>query len=140
MNAPGIGEFNGVAEQIEQHLHQAFFVENDVFEQRAVHFRNESEMFLIGTHPADVRDRAQKRTKIEFSRHEVHFARFDFGQIEDVIDQHQQMFARFFDHCHANFVGSRHGFRTLQNLRIPQDGIQRRAQFVTHARQSSLLA
>jgi hypothetical protein len=68
---------------------------------------------------------------------ELHLARFDLGQVEHVVDEREQMAARREDVFEVLRLLLVHGAEHLlaEDLREPQDRVQRRAQLVRHVRE-----
>ena len=72
---------------------------------------------------------------------QLHLTRLDFGEIEDLLDQAQQVLARAFD---LRQIRHRRRFPPiervlLQQLAVADDGIQRRPELVAHVRHERAL-
>ena len=83
-------------------------------------------------HPeADARDAVE----IDLAFRDILLARFGLGQIEDVVDQHQQMraAAQHIGNIFALLVVQRPGILHLQQFGKADDGIERSAEFMTDA-------
>ena len=85
--------------------------------------------------------RRQEPPEIDFRRLQLHLARFDLRQIEDVVDQRQQMAAALQDVSQILrlLLVDRSKVLIQNDFRKPDNGVQRRAQFMAHARQEVTL-
>ena len=75
---------------------------------------------------------------MDLRRGELQLAGFDFGQVEDIVDQGQQVLAALLDGGQAA-VTSGSKLPPLEDLGIAQDAVEGRAQLVAHIRQEAAL-
>ncbi len=61
-----------------------------------------------------------------------HFSRFDFGKVQDFIDQIQEMLPAAFDNIKSDLLGFGQALISFENLGIPQNAVERGAEFMTH--------
>ena len=99
----------------------------------------EADLLLEGAHLRDVRHGAEHRRELEGPRRELHLASLDLGEIEHVVDEHQQVLAAPLDDLDAFLLVGREVFRALEDLREAEDAVQRGAQLVAHAREELAL-
>ncbi len=129
----GVRELDGVADKVDQDLpqthgiaaHRAGYVEFD----GACEFQ----AFRMGPSGEDLDSFFHGFAQAEFDALEFEFARLDFREIQDIVDDLQQRFG-----------GMRNGFREvplacsefgpLQEFRHAHDAVHRRTNFVTHTR------
>ena len=129
-----VGKFDGVAEQIQQNLAQPLFIGANRGGQRRQRLIRKQDIFLLGPHADNAADAAQERIKQELRRKHFELARLDFRQIENVVDQHQQMLAAFLDYSQTVALQIGQAARLSQNVGVTENAVERRPQFVAHAR------
>ena len=94
---PGLGELQGIAEQINQHLAQA----QRVADQRAGHIGvpgdEQLDVLLGGPVRKQIRQFLQQGLKLEVRVLDVELAGLDLGEIQNIVDQAQQGIGRDLD-------------------------------------------
>ena len=109
------GEFDGIAHQVDQHLAHAAGVAAQLARQAG-------------------RDVGHQRTQVKGHRVDQQLAGFDFGEVQDVVDDGQQRFGRALDQQQvaALFVVQ----RTVEHqIGHADDAVHRGADFVAHVGQ-----
>ena len=134
-----VGEFHRVAEQVEQHLAQALLVDPHCLRQLGGHRQVEREILFLGLDSNDVGDRRQELDETDCARVQVELAGLDLGQIEHVVDQHQQMLAAVLDRAQAARLSIGQAGIALQDLGVAEHGVQWRSQLMAHAGQKDAL-
>ena len=97
--------------------------------------------FFLHQPPRGGDDIFEHRLEVERLQKQFHFARLDFGDVEDVVDEREQMLARAVD-----FFQVGDGVRVaavcrlfLEHFAVADDGVERRAQLVAHVREELAL-
>jgi len=75
-----------------------------------------------------------ERSDVEDLQFELHLPGFDFGDVEDIVDEHEQVFAGFVDAFEICRVGGSF-FRAgeqLEQFAIANDGVEGRPQLMAH--------
>ena len=126
-----MGELDRVVQQIGQHLAQTPGVTAHMGKQPGLHQPQQPEPLAVGgfrQHLQGVRHHIAHIEVVHFKRQ---LARFDLGEIQDVIDNGQQQVAALADGLHkVVLVGIKGGF--LQQAGHADDAIHGRADFVAH--------
>ena len=130
--------FNGVANQIDDHLPQPVRISDHDFRNIAGNFEQKFDAFLMRLESQCPQHGFQAFAQIEIDRFQVHLARFDLGEIEDVVNDREQGVRRHF-----------YGVEVFALLRIqigiedqvghPEDAVQRSANLMAHVRQEFAL-
>ena len=68
---PRFGEFDRVAEQIQQHLAQPLFIGHHAVRQRRRRLQFKEQIFLLRPHADNARDAVQKAAEMDVAQHEV---------------------------------------------------------------------
>ena len=133
------GELDPVGDQIDQHLLDRALVGEGLLRRR----RHRQ----LQRHAAPLRRRTDKAdggrrhlAKIEQFLMQFEFARLDLGHVEYAVDQVQQMAARFMDMSRILLIArAAHRTENLLDHHFGEtnDGVQRRAQLVTHIGEKS---
>ena len=126
-----LGEFDGVAQEIEQHLAQPRRITHEQPRRQRVHVHQQGEILLRGAQGHGVDGFFGHVEQVELDGLEFEAAGFDFREIQDVVDERQQRLAAGAD-----------DFRVFALLRIEgriehqaghaDHAIQGRADLVTH--------
>ena len=128
-------KFNRIAEQIQQNLAQAALIalHNDgkarVFEMMKL------QPFLLRPQPKHVHNHAQRVAQVELPRFNGEAAGLDFGQIQQIVDEMQQMIAAALNDFQPGSLLVRQAVVALQHLRIAENPVKRGAKFMAHVRQ-----
>ena len=129
-----IGELDGIAQQIQQHLPQPRRIAHQVTGHARIDGAEQFEALFGGTglyhldHDLDVLGEG------EAGLLQLKLGSLDLGQIEDVVDEVQQVVAGAAEDLDILvLLGRQRGLG--QEVGDPHDGVHRRADFVTHARQ-----
>ena len=131
--ATGPVVFDGVGQQVDQHLFEPYPVgqHQEVGVQRFVAQGDAALMCLRLDHGAAIMQHASQCYRHQLQRQ---FARLDQRQVQDFIDEVQQVPACQQNLVQAFFLG-RCGAVCANQLGKPENGVQRRAQFMAHAGQ-----
>ena len=135
-HCPAFGELHGVAQQIEQHLLDASLIAHHGANGR-IHLHVEDQVLLFGQRMDDGGHLLDRPCHIERFTPHPQLTRLDFGDIQHVVDQRQQVARAVPDHAHL--LGLLEIERSRQPLQQDtgeaNDGVERRAQFVAHGGQ-----
>ena len=132
------GELDGVAGQIDQHLLQAHGVAHQAARQRGVDVEQHLHRLDADVGRHDHRQVAHQLVDAEGVRVQQHLAGFDFGEVEDVVQQPQQRARRTFGL--AGVVGlARRQLGLLQQRQHAEDGVHGRANLMAHVGQKLAL-
>ena len=137
---PPIGELVRVAQQVQQALLYLHLIGTDRTDiVRADNFQGIE--FLVDQRPKRRGDIADQLFNRKLFQAQFHFLGLDLGQVEDVIDQAEQVAGRVVDPRQVFGLLAppfRPGF-VQEHFAETDDGRERRAQFVAHARQKLAL-
>ena len=135
---PPLGELEGIAHQIDQHLLQPQGVAAQPPQRRRRRRDRELEALGLGGRPQQALEPGQQRRQGKGARFEAQLAGFDLGQVEDVVENGEQRLPGALDA--ADHVGliRRQRF-AVQHLGQAQHAVQRGADFVAHMRQKLAL-
>src|SRR5207247_1216299 len=92
-NTAAIGKFDGVVQQVQQHLPQALFIAVHDVRQALRQFTDKLQAFQLRLDAHDVDERLQKLRQCNFGRQEIQLARLDFRQVQQIVDQCEQVLA-----------------------------------------------
>src|SRR6202050_3753629 len=92
-DAAVLGELEGVASEIEQHLAQPCGIANHMRREAFVHVAADFQAFGLGAWTQQFDGLLDKRLKRERLRGQIEPPRFDLGEIENLVDQRQQRLA-----------------------------------------------
>ena len=132
-HAAPIGELDGIRQQVDQDLAQALFIGGHVFRQKTFVVVFEQDAFCFRLQPEHLHDLIQQRTDAHLVAVQVEPAGFYFGNIQQSFDQIRQMFAAAADSGNGLAPGGWNLIVLLQQLRVTQHRVERRAQFVADA-------
>ena len=126
-----VGELDGVIDVVDQHLAQAQGVSHQHGWQVGIHLAQQLQVFgpgFFGDHTQDIGNH-----RFQLKRHALHIelAGFNFGEVENVVDQAQQMLAGALDFDEVVALPWRGGIPQGQ-ARQANDGVHRRAYFMAH--------
>ena len=127
-----MGEFQGVAQQVDQDLPQPGGVALDQRGQVAVADGLEDQPLRLGVLAHDGGHVIRQSEGIEIELFQFQLAGLDLGHVQDLVDQVQQMGAGLVDDGYVLALGGSDGL-ILQQLGKTQDGIEGGTQFVAHA-------
>ena len=130
MHRSPVGKFHGVAEQIDQDLPEALLV--------AAHSDRQVRHGLVGKDDPlagrpnlqGLHEKPQKFAELKIVGRRFQPLGFDFGQVQQIVDETQQMFPALLDHGEGVALGIGEIFRRFEQLRVAQNPVQGRAQFV----------
>ena len=128
-------EFHGVAQQIQQNLPQAAFIRADEARQIGRRADCERQAFFFDAQPENIFNLMQQPEQVYIRQMKRHAPRFDFRQIQHVIDHRQQMLPAAPDNVKMFVIFRRKAAAPAHQLRKAQNRVQRGAQFVAHVRQ-----
>src|ERR1700674_1772974 len=127
-------ELDGVRQQVVEDLLELVLVCNQQRIDR-LNARADLDVLLHRQRPHHVEHLADGGVDPELFVDQVHAARLDLGQVEDVVDEGQQVLAAVIDVVQtvmALFLGDLSGEVVPKQLRESEDGVEWRAQFVRH--------
>ena len=94
------GEFDGVGGEIEEDLAESARVAGRVYGEGGVEVDSEFETLLLGLGGEELQGGIHHGPEFEFDEIDLHFTGFNFGKIEDVVDE-----------CEESFTAGPDGFR-----------------------------
>ena len=132
-----VGELHGVRQEVAQDLLEALLVGDDRGRQRRVAVDREAQALLLGERAERALHVVAQVDQRELAEVEVHLARLDLGQVEDVVDQREQVVAGRVDRLgELDLLLVEVAGRVLgQHPRQDQEAVERRPQLVAHVRQ-----
>ena len=137
-NFAGFGELDGVVAQVDQHLTQPQGVANEGCGYIWRGGKQKFQPFVFGFHAHQVGQVVHDVFKVEVNGFHAQLARFNLGEVEDVVDDAQQVFASAVDFF--NVVALLFIQRGLQRqVAHADDGVHGRANFVAHVGQEVAL-
>ena len=132
------GEFDGVAAQVDQHLAQAQGIADQVGWYGRVDVKQHIHLIVVDAGRQDHRQIAQQLINAKRLRVQGELARFNLGQIQNVIQQAQQRACRAFGFADVvDLLGVEWG--VLQQRRHAQNGVHGRPDFMAHIGQKATL-
>ena len=131
-DAAGLREFDGIVEQINQHLPQLARVNADRARQGGGAFKRKAQMLLRGFLAEHRFKIAQQREQVNRAFVQAQPPGFDFRDIQHVIDERQQVFAAMPDNRQMLLIFGGMRRITRHNLREAEYHVERRAEFVAH--------
>ncbi len=130
-NGAELGKFDGISQQVHEYLCQSHGVADHQHGQIGVGFEFQYQVFFFCGSAQHGCDRVQKARQIEFDLLDPQHARPDLFKIQDVVNNRQQVGARYLDALYVFFqVFCQAG--AAQQIRKSDDGIERRTDFVAH--------
>ncbi len=91
------GELHGIAQQVEQHLAQLAGIGANEADDLRLDLQGKGEPLGPGAGPSHLADLLQQPRQVERGGLQQDPARLDLGEIEDVVDHRQQVFAAAVD-------------------------------------------
>ncbi len=130
-DAAGLGELDGIAQKIEQHLPHARRIATIGPARLGLDENTEIQMLLPGP-PGHQRDGAfHNRHKIEVDRLQFKLAGSEFGYVQNIVHDRKKSFSRFLnDPCELSLLGIE--VRVQQKIVHTQDTVHRRPDLVAH--------
>src|SRR5580700_197444 len=95
-----LGEFDRVADQIDDDLPQAAWITNHAYRHLGPNLARQLESLAVRSQGQSLERVLQGVAELEFDRIQIEFSRFDLGVIEDVVDHAQQRLGGRFDKAH----------------------------------------
>ncbi len=133
-----IGELDGIAHQIHHDLAQATRIAHEPFRDVRQDVAGQFESFAVRPQGQRLHRVAEHFPDIERGLLQLQFAGLDLGEIKDVIDDGQQRLAGIADHGQVVPLGIRQR-RVEHEFGHADDGVHRRADFMTHVGQEITL-
>ena len=128
-DAAGVGELDGVAGEIEQHLPQPCGVADHPLRQTLVEIGGDLEALGLHARGQQLDHFLHQGREPERARLEIELAGLDFGKIQDLVDQRQQRIARRLDRLHVGrLLGHQRGIE--HQVGHAEDAVERRADLV----------
>jgi hypothetical protein len=131
-------EFDGIADEVDEHLPQTRRVAEDAVGNAGVDIGNELELLAVGLHCQRLESAAKAVAEAELDLFQIELAGLDLREIEDVVDQRQQRFGRLLNDLEVLAL-HRRKFGPQDEVGHADDGVHRRADFVAHAGQKRAL-
>ena len=130
--------FHSIRQEVHDDLLHARAIAVERGRQLRIDHDMEIEPFLFRAQAHERADALVHVREAEFRQRELHLARFDFREVEDVIDEVQQRLPGF---MRTMRVGTGVFFAALaqDHLVHAEDGVDRRADFVRHVREERAL-
>ena len=142
LHAARVGELQRVGEQVAQDLRDALLVGDDVGRRVLARPRRTSSRPFSSATGRNERSRPSSTSaSVQRRRVDLHLARLDLGQVEDVGDQRQQVGARLVDRAGELDLLVGQVLRRVVGQQLGQDQqrVERRAQLVAHVGQELAL-
>lgn len=135
---PGMGEFQGVAREVQQNLFDAQVIQIESRRQIGVRHLQGKILFhgFLLEHSDDFQNQP---LDVNGPAIQFHLIRFKLGEIQNVIDQVQQRIAREVDGTEIFLPLLRFDIRPLQQFAEADDRIQRRPEFMAYRGQEIAL-
>src|SRR5690348_11680838 len=132
-----LSEFESVRQEILKHLLQTLRVRDESARQTRVGLNFEREAPIFGFVPEGTRRHFEQAGEEDFLRLHGNSARLDFGEVENVADQVQQVGARAMNRAREfHLLGGQVAVEVFAELLAEdQDAVEGCAQFVGHIRQ-----
>ena len=125
-------ELHGVAEQVEEDLPQVPPIEDDPRRHAGIDVRDEGEALPLRPLLDDVAEIDRHLAQIARRRLDVHPAGLDLREIEHVVDEVEEVRSAGADGVERiALVGAERAI-ALEELRVADDAVERRAQLVAH--------
>src|SRR5215469_1325664 len=127
-------KFKGVGKQVIEHLHKAFGVRRDAVIHLPSHGNVKRKLPVFRLVPECAAHRIQNVSQIDFLGIHSYRARLDFGKIQNVANQVQQIRAGGVDRvCELDLLGTEIPIEIIRQLLAEnQNAIERRAELVRH--------
>ena len=135
---PGVGELDGVADQVEQDLPQPAGVADQGVGHVRLHVADQLQPLLVGPHGQGPQGVADRRPQREVGRVQLQLAGLDLGEVEQVVDDAEQVVGRGLDRLEALplVLGQR---RVEGQLGHAEDGVHGGADLVADVGQELVL-
>ena len=131
-----VREFDGVTDEIKQHLPYARRITGDIGGHIRVDFIVQTQPFFLSARFHQGHYTGQKTVKVEPNILEIELSRFHLGKIQNVVQNRQKGFSRIFDRIQV--VGlKRIQFRVLDQGYDPEYPVQRGTHLVAHRREKN---
>ena len=126
-----LGELDGVAEQVREHLPHPDRIADDGGGNRRIEIAEELEPLLIGFERQRLQQVLHQRADREGNRLELELARLDLREVEDVVEDREQRLRRRLDRRQAIALLGRQ-LAVQRQLGHAEDAVHRRPDFVAH--------
>jgi len=126
-------KLHGVAEEIVENLAETCGVADNRRGQRGGQRDAPLEFLVLREHAAGGGNFAEETREIERRGADFESAGLDAGEVEHVVDEAEEVCAGGVDDAEAFALPRRGGLVRGEDLRVADDGVERRAQFVAHA-------
>ena len=125
------GELHRIIAKIDQHLPKAQWIADQGGRQLRWRLEKHFERLVLRLHTDQAGQIIEHILESKVDLLEIHFARFDFRKIENVVNDPQQVLGRAVDLVDIVFL-LRREIGLQGQVRHTDNGIHRRADFVTH--------
>ena len=125
------GEFNGIGAEIQQYLAQSAGIPDHVVGQQRIDIRNQFELLGMRLYRKQVRNVIDNGAQIQIDLLQIDLARFDLGEIQDVVDDGQEAAGAGADGFGVIALSSIQT-RIEQQFGHADHAVHRRANFVAH--------
>ena len=95
VHVAALGELDGVAGEVGEHLLQAHGVAGEVVRHGGIHLEESSELLVVGARPQQVHGLVEGVPQAEGDVLELQLARLQLGEVEDVVDDPRRLRADF---------------------------------------------
>ena len=130
----GGGEFDAVAEQVDEHLAQPGHVAEDLRRHAVVHLVGQVELLFRRLGGQQIQGVLDARAQVEGLVLQFELAGFDLGEIQDVVDDGEEGFAAGVDGFHVTALLGGQG-RLQEQAGHGDDAVHGGADFVAHVGQ-----
>ena len=137
-DATGVRELHRVGQKVDQHLPDASRVTQEVGRYVRVDACVQAQAFAVGLGRQHIHGLCRQVANVELARLEGQFACFEARQVQDVVDDVQQRARGPLDMLKVAALRIAQGDRSEQ-LRVADDRVHRRANFVTHVGEEARL-
>ena len=133
IDPPGIGELDGVGQEVDEDLPQPLLVGAHMHRQFAGPRVAEGQPLGFRLQPEHVDQLVEEIVDVDRVGIDLQPPGLDLGDIEQSVDQPRQVLGAAPDDLDRGLPLGRNGLVALEDLRVPEDRVERRAQFVTEA-------
>ncbi len=126
-----VGEFDGVADEVDEDLFEAHIVGNDVFWDGVLEGGDESDAFFVGADFQQVVNGSESLCGGNGFELDVEFVGVHFGEVEDIIEEGEEVAAVALDGL-GGFLDDFGIFGFGDNFCVAEDGGEGGAEFVAH--------
>ena len=135
-DAADLGELDGVAGEVDQHLAEAVAVADDPARHAGGHEGGDLDALALRFRGQELDDALDEGVQIERRGDDVDAPGLDLGEVEDLVDERQEGLAGGLDGVRVGgLLGAERGVE--DEVRHAEDAVQRRAELVADRRQEA---